>query len=391
MSNGGSRFHTLTPMYVGFTNTVNSLYNVQEMVYGPNRTTSLKSFRMALINNWGVNMIEPFYDTVDVRVVQTEMWSQKYLAMREHALSLPKFGTPTANSEVNAMAEWLADNMNKIAYDVLYNSPVTELYRGLQKKYDVQGKPFIFQLLTGAGTFENYVSVGAGCGATPDGRLNGQPTASDCSPQPHAQDKPVPKTKLLDIVDSLKPYSERNLHLYIPGGCEVDLVIEEDFPMSSLLEFIDAFVAEKAGSNLVTITCVNKETLANAENEPQKFDLKRAKRRAKYLEVRDDVLESARASYKADQEKKRTAERERYQAEPEKKQTLNASGIMQTQKRNGHQLNAKAIKQSQKRNRPLNASVIKQTQKRNRPLNANVIKQTQKRNGPLKETLLGES
>ncbi|KAL5516444.1 hypothetical protein EMCRGX_G001777 [Ephydatia muelleri] len=117
---------------------------------------------------------------------------------------------------------------------------------------------------------------------------------------------------------------------------------------------------------------------------------KRAKRRAKYLEIRD-VLESARASYKADQEKKRTAERERYQAEPEEKQTLNASGIMQTQKRNGHQLNAKAIKQSQKRNRPLNASGIKQTQKRNRPLNANVIKQTQKRNGPLKETLLGES
>ena len=28
------------------------------------------------------------------------------------------------------------------------------------------------------------------------------------------------------------------------------------------------------------------------------------------FEVRDDVLESARASYKADQEKKRTAERE---------------------------------------------------------------------------------
>ena len=44
------------------------------------------------------------------------------------------------------MAEWLADNMNKIAYDVLYNSQVTELYRGLQKKYDVQGKPFIFQV-----------------------------------------------------------------------------------------------------------------------------------------------------------------------------------------------------------------------------------------------------
>ena len=80
---------------------------------------------------------------------------------------------------------------------------------------------------------------------------------------------------------------------------------------------------------------------------PSRQKKKRAKRRAKYLEVRDDVLESARASYKADQEKKRTAERERYQAEPEKKQTLNASGIMQTQKRNGHQLNAKEPEKKQ--------------------------------------------
>lgn len=47
-------------------------------------------------------MTEPFYDTVDVGIVQTEMWSQKYLAMREHALDLPKFGTATANSEVRA-------------------------------------------------------------------------------------------------------------------------------------------------------------------------------------------------------------------------------------------------------------------------------------------------
>ncbi len=47
----------------------------------------------------------------------------------------------------------------------------------------------------------------------------------------------------------------------------------------------------------------------------------RAKRRARYLEVRDDVLESARASYNADPEKKRTAERQSYKADPEKKQS----------------------------------------------------------------------
>ena len=41
--------------------------------------------------------------------------------------------------------------------------------------------------MTGAGTFENYVYVGAGIPATPDGRLTGQPTASDISPQPYLQ------------------------------------------------------------------------------------------------------------------------------------------------------------------------------------------------------------
>ena len=94
---------------------------------------------------------------------------------------------------------------------------------------------------------------------------------------------------------------------------------------------------------------------------PSRQEKKRAKRRAKYLEVRDDVLESARASYKADPEKKRTGERERYHADPVK---LNAKAMTQTQKRNG-QLNAKAMKQTQKRNGQLNAKAIKQTQKRN--------------------------
>ena len=63
---------------------------------------------------------------------------------------------------------------------------------------------------------------------------------------------------------------------------------------------------------------------------PSRQEKKRAKRRAKYFQVRDDVLESARASYKADQEnragikqsqKETDAERERYHADPEKKRS----------------------------------------------------------------------
>ena len=45
----------------------------------------------------------------------------------------------------------------------------------------------------------------------------------------------------------------------------------------------------------------------------------KAKRRAKHLQTRNDILVSARACYNTEPEKKRTTERERYQAEPEKK------------------------------------------------------------------------
>ena len=41
--------------------------------------------------------------------------------------------------------------------------------------------------MTGTGTFEGYVGTGAACAATPDGRLDGQPIASDCSVQPYPQ------------------------------------------------------------------------------------------------------------------------------------------------------------------------------------------------------------
>ena len=47
------RFHILTPMYVGLTNTINSLYCVKKMVFDRDNITTLEVLRMALMNNWG--------------------------------------------------------------------------------------------------------------------------------------------------------------------------------------------------------------------------------------------------------------------------------------------------------------------------------------------------
>lgn len=47
------RFHIITPMFTGFANVVNCLYNVKQMVYSESTVTTLEVLRMALINNWG--------------------------------------------------------------------------------------------------------------------------------------------------------------------------------------------------------------------------------------------------------------------------------------------------------------------------------------------------
>lgn len=46
-------------------------------------------------------MVEPFYDMTGEGTIHTMMWAQRFKDLRDYALSLPKFGTDTANDEVN--------------------------------------------------------------------------------------------------------------------------------------------------------------------------------------------------------------------------------------------------------------------------------------------------
>lgn len=47
---------------------------------------------------------------------------------------------------MNELAEWLADQMNSISYEVFYEGPLSEKYKELMKNYDVPGKPFVWQV-----------------------------------------------------------------------------------------------------------------------------------------------------------------------------------------------------------------------------------------------------
>ena len=100
--------------------------------------------------------------------------------------------------------------------------------------------------------------------------------------------------------------SFRNYGLKINGMCINSITIREKLFGDSIVVWCATFLLVK----LFSSKCLH----VKKRNE-------RNGRRAKYLEVRDDVLESARASYKADPEKKRTGERERYHADPVKKRS----------------------------------------------------------------------
>ena len=49
------------------------------------------------------SMVEPFFATEVVDKVQTDMWAKRYKDLRDYAFELPKFGTPTADDEVNIL------------------------------------------------------------------------------------------------------------------------------------------------------------------------------------------------------------------------------------------------------------------------------------------------
>lgn len=44
--------------------------------------------------------MEPFYDETGVGILHSVMSAERFKELREHALSLPKFGTDTADDEV---------------------------------------------------------------------------------------------------------------------------------------------------------------------------------------------------------------------------------------------------------------------------------------------------
>ena len=153
--------------------------------------------------------------------------------------------------------------------------------------FAVQGiKPLVGRC-PGIGTFEGYVGDGAGSGASPDGRLNGQPYPSDFSPAPVPQDldaipqleeqeQPMPGT-YRGIYTALSSYDSPEIYHKISNAAPVDLNVKEDFPLKDMVQFIKDYSKGNVGGNLITVTCADPNTYEMAAKEPERFELVRVR------------------------------------------------------------------------------------------------------------------
>jgi Dyp-type peroxidase family len=271
LTNGGARFHIMAPLCVGVSNTIDSLFAIQKLVYDPDTAvTTLADLADCLINDWGFNMIEPFEDR-HLGPATTGQYAVRYKQLRELALALPKWGS--GDEEVNKLGDWFIENMVRLCVDKI-NSPA--LKPKLDEIAKVHGESLKFVITPGIGTFEGYVGDGAPCGASADGRRNGMPIASDLSPTPAAQDLP-PNPAFRNIYQAMKSCQSDAVTYGLSNASPVDMNIDEKFPLEDLKKFVKAYANGDVGGNLVTLTCADLKTYQEADKDPEKYNLVRVR------------------------------------------------------------------------------------------------------------------
>ncbi|XP_066294574.1 (2S)-3-sulfopropanediol dehydratase-like [Branchiostoma lanceolatum] len=278
-SNGGTEYHDLGFMFVGGADAIDSLYAIKKLVYDPlTALTTLPDLLTCLKCDWGFDMKEYL---IDVRAGpgRAEAQATFFRHLRDVAVSLPKFGHGE-NEELKELATWMFENVLKILRETFDDPPdaVGEIFERLEKDYSLPDRPFGFVALPGIGTFEAYVGYGLNSAASADGRRSGQPIASDLSPAPVPQDLPA-NPDSCDIYKALKCWDLGVINHGLSCGSEVDLMIREDFPLDKLTEFLRRYadLDGPIGSNVITVTCANPETLEKASQVTDAYELVRVR------------------------------------------------------------------------------------------------------------------
>jgi formate C-acetyltransferase len=116
----------------------------------------------------------------------------------------------------------------------------------------------------GVGTFSWYIGIGEGLGASPDGRLAGEPVSSNFSPALGQDMAGIPAA----ILSYAKMHPER-----LPAGCPLDLrlsrrLVAGEEGLARMVGLVRAFV--DTGGSMMTLTVADTEELRAAQREPER-------------------------------------------------------------------------------------------------------------------------
>jgi pyruvate-formate lyase len=273
LTNGGSKFHIIAPLCVGMSNTIDSLYAIQKLVFDEaTARVTLPELVKCLICDWGHSMIEPFENQLSGTADASER-GLRYTELRNAALALPKWGS--GDEEVNELGNWLVTKAVDLCVKAIRepNATVAALLDGIKKAH---GQDFEFVVCPGIGTFEGYVGDGIPCGASADGRRSGMPIASDLSPVPAAQDLP-PNPAFRNIYQAMKSAKYDSIEHGLSNASPVDMNIPESFPLDELQRFVKSYAAGDVGGNLITLTCADPGTYEKSVKDPEKYNLVRVR------------------------------------------------------------------------------------------------------------------
>ncbi|MBJ7553418.1 Dyp-type peroxidase [Marinomonas spartinae] len=295
---GGAKYHIFGPCYIAIASTINSLFAIKKMVFDKNSAvTNLAELTRALSCDWGHKMVEPFVSAMAGELRATAE-GERYKRLRDIALAQPRYGRAQGKGLPEEANATLASTNNIDVFGDLFLSRLAEASRNtflepvdriknqleeLAGKYgshtDEQGDklPFGIQIQPGVGTFENHVAMGSWNGASADGRRLGQTVASDLSAESSPADQPVQhqEAPLFDVVEQLTGQSrEQKGAAYYANGAPTDMNIRECFSAEELVDVMAAF-ASGEGSNVLTITAGDPNSLTQAMSQPEKYDLLR--------------------------------------------------------------------------------------------------------------------
>jgi Dyp-type peroxidase family len=272
---GGPRYNVIAPCFTGLSTLINSLWAIRALVFDPTTAvTSLPELVEALLCNWGENMVEPFANVLE-GPARIEARAERFRRLRASAMEQPRFGR--GNPTVDAFGD---DIIGRVAHNAVetFTDPAERTAQkmlDLARRLGTKSHPFGgFQIQPGVGTFENYLDWGNMSGASADGRLSGDPLASDLSPAPSFGDLPIDPQQA-PLIKVMKGFAGKGVEA-MWDGAPTDFNIREDFPADALEESLRAFANGK-GASIMTITCADPDTYEQATRDPEKYDLLRAR------------------------------------------------------------------------------------------------------------------